>query len=275
MKAVKRFKQLLFKKRPDLMQGILGSASRIVQPPLSMRSYNVHRRSRSFDTDDRRAVESALVREGVHREIPISDNLIRQPEEVNKKAIFSEDNAPGDWKPKSKQNEASSKPEPKSPKAEPVPAAERHHRKETRRGQAHDPLEDTLFLDIHVPESASDDTTADPERPHIVLESPAAADVNVYEQAYKEEINRILKAKGERATLYLTRRVEGSKDISENEHLIGGVEDDADPPKSGLAKLLQKAKANVEARNQAAETTDNTEESRDGAGAKQEGEGGV
>ncbi|KAJ9643008.1 hypothetical protein H2199_004530 [Coniosporium tulheliwenetii] len=275
MKAVKRFKQLIFKKRPDLMQGILGSASRIVQPPLSMRSYNVHRRSRSFDTDDRRAVESALVREGVHREIPISDDLIRQPEELNKKAIFSEDNTSHESNRSSKQTEVSSRSEHKSPEAEPVPAAERHLRRETRKGQAHDPLEDTLFLDIHAPESVSDDTTVDPERPHIVLESPAAADVNVYEQAYQEEIDKILKAKGERATLYLTRRVEGNKEISGNEHLIGGTQDDAETPKSGLAKLLQKAKAKTEAREQATETTDGTEESRDDAGTKQEDEGGL
>ncbi|KAJ9661732.1 hypothetical protein H2201_006403 [Coniosporium apollinis] len=275
MKAVKRFKQLIFKKRPDLMQGILGSASRIVQPPLSMRSYNVHRRSRSFDTDDRRAVESALVREGVHREIPISDDLIRQPEELNKKAIFSEDNTSHESNRSSKQTEVSSRSEHKSPEAEPVPAAERHLRRETRKGQAHDPLEDTLFLDIHAPESVSDDTTVDPERPHIVLESPAAADVNVYEQAYQEEIDKILKGKGERATLYLTRRVEGNKEISGNEHLIGGTQDDAETPKSGLAKLLQKAKAKTEAREQATETTDGTEESRDDAGTKQEDEGGL
>ena len=33
MKAVKKFKRLIFKKRPDLMDGVLGSSAQLVQPP--------------------------------------------------------------------------------------------------------------------------------------------------------------------------------------------------------------------------------------------------
>ncbi|OSS43674.1 hypothetical protein B5807_11555 [Epicoccum nigrum] len=67
VQAVKRFKQLLFRRRPERLDGILGSASRIVQPPLSMRP-SALRKSKSQDTDNRRPVESVLAAEGVHRD---------------------------------------------------------------------------------------------------------------------------------------------------------------------------------------------------------------
>lgn len=68
VQAVKRFKQLLFRRRPERLEGILGSASRIVQPPLSMRP-SALRKSKSQDTDNRRPVEGVLAAEGVHRDI--------------------------------------------------------------------------------------------------------------------------------------------------------------------------------------------------------------
>ena len=72
MKAVKRFKQMLFKRRPELMESIFGSTSRIVQPPMAMRQHSaVLVRSRSEDTSDRRPIEGALTSEGIHRDIDI------------------------------------------------------------------------------------------------------------------------------------------------------------------------------------------------------------
>lgn len=72
VQAVKRFKQLLFRRRPERLDGILGSASRIVQPPLSMRP-SALRKSKSQDTDNRRPVESVLAAEGVHRDADIHE----------------------------------------------------------------------------------------------------------------------------------------------------------------------------------------------------------
>jgi hypothetical protein len=72
VQAVKRFKQLLFRRRPERLDGILGSASRIVQPPLSMRP-SALRKSKSQDTDNRRPVESVLAAEGVHRDADVHE----------------------------------------------------------------------------------------------------------------------------------------------------------------------------------------------------------
>lgn len=68
VQAVKRFKQLLFRRRPERLEGILGSASRIVQPPLSMRP-SALRKSKSQDTDNRRPVDGVLATEGIHRDV--------------------------------------------------------------------------------------------------------------------------------------------------------------------------------------------------------------
>lgn len=67
---MKRFKQLLFRRRPERLEGILGSASRIVQPPLSMRP-SALRKSKSQDTDNRQPLEGALTTEGVHRDVTV------------------------------------------------------------------------------------------------------------------------------------------------------------------------------------------------------------
>src|ERR1700722_17169471 len=70
------------------MEGILGSASRIVQPPLSMRSTSRFRKSKSQDSDDRRPLEGVLTTEGVHRNTEISDAGTRVPEHIDKMAFL-------------------------------------------------------------------------------------------------------------------------------------------------------------------------------------------
>ncbi|KAF2086875.1 kinase-like protein, partial [Saccharata proteae CBS 121410] len=218
MKAVKRFKQLLFRKRPELMQGIFGQA-RIVQPPLSMRTFSGSRRTHSSDVVEKRPIESAITAEGVHRPIEITDKLTRPAEQTDNVAISL---------PRDKEAEVSSQavisgirsPDPaevsipSTPKV--APTVEVHTaRPEAGKGHAHDPTEDTLFLDISC--GASDDTSLTAEHQHVVTESPGAVDMDVYEKAYQEEIERILQEQQEHKapTLYLTRRVEGSKAVRE------------------------------------------------------------
>ncbi|KIX99039.1 uncharacterized protein Z520_05500 [Fonsecaea multimorphosa CBS 102226] len=87
------------------------------------------------------------------------------------------------------------------------------------RGHAHDPLEDQLYLYIGpstfsgVSSSTDEDGTfvpADDDVP-IVSESPGAADVDIYETAYRDEIERIMaRAREEKKepNVYLTRRVD-------------------------------------------------------------------
>lgn len=93
-----------------------------------------------------------------------------------------------------------------------------------QRGHAHDPLEDQLYLYIG-PSTFSGPSVHRDGRPSmvpeededvpIVSESPGAADMDIYETAYRDEIERI-RAKveqeeteeGKEPTVYLTRRVD-------------------------------------------------------------------
>ena len=114
-------------------------------------------------------------------------------------------------------------------------------RVEIGKGHAHNPLEDTLFLDIDAPEGDMAQ-----EYQHLVCESPSAVDMDVYEKAYEEEIQKIVKDRGQkRPTLYLTRRVEGKKSIRENPSLLDAFQLGQEVSKQGasaLAKLVEKAK---------------------------------
>jgi [calcium/calmodulin-dependent protein kinase] kinase len=201
MKAVRKFKKLLIKKRPELMEGIFGRASRFVQPPLSISNLG---RSQSNDTDDRKPVEAALTSEGVHHDIPVSDTMKRLPEQMD---MAESTSRPARWAERLGL---------KTPKHqdEPPPAP----RQETGKGQAHNPLEDTLILGIGAGES--DDTPLETGEFSLVSESPGAVDINVYEKAYQEEIERLTRERGDRKpTLFLTRRVEHNKEIRSNEHI--------------------------------------------------------
>ncbi|KAF2457205.1 kinase-like domain-containing protein [Lineolata rhizophorae] len=247
MKAARRFKQLLLKRRPELMEGIFGRGSRIVQPPLSMRPNHLHVTSKSVDTHDRRPVEGALAAEGVHRGIDISDELKRLPEGMTHVAISAQD-LPAEADPaESSQLPDEAGPSPRIVRQNNSATAEgeTESRKEWRKGQAHDPLEDTLFLNIGPgPGDVVDvqNNVSWTNDGHVVSESPAAVDINVYESAYQEEIQRILAAKGRGATLYLTRRVEGNKAIRENENIFDHCGPAADAGRTAVAKLLSKAK---------------------------------
>ncbi|EXJ56656.1 CAMKK/CAMKK-META protein kinase [Cladophialophora yegresii CBS 114405] len=87
------------------------------------------------------------------------------------------------------------------------------------KGHAHDPLEDKLYLFIGpstfsgTSSMTDDDSTFIPsgDGVPIVSESPGAADVDIYETAYRDEIERIMaRAKEEQKepNVYLTRRVD-------------------------------------------------------------------
>jgi [calcium/calmodulin-dependent protein kinase] kinase len=234
MKAVKKFKQLLVSKRPELMEGIFGRASRIVQPPLSMLG-----RSKSDDVSDRKPVESALTSEGIHRDIAISDNLTRVPEQME----LEEPSKPG-WAERLKSKL------PKSREKSPAPVPEEPEQTEATakpangKGQAHNPLEDTLILGIGTGET---DVPPDTGDVNFVSESPGAVDINVYEKAYQDEIDRITREKGgSKPRLYLTRRVEKIKEIRDNEHITDYLNTTGSIASNlGFKKLVEQAKANA------------------------------
>jgi [calcium/calmodulin-dependent protein kinase] kinase len=87
------------------------------------------------------------------------------------------------------------------------------------KGHAHDPLEDKLYLYIGPSTFSGTSSTRDDDSTFvsggddvpIVSESPGAADVDIYETAYRDEIERIMaRAKEEQKepNVYLTRRVD-------------------------------------------------------------------
>ena len=220
MKAVKRFKKIGSNKRGELMGGLFGRDSRLVAPPHSMRQ-----QTRSQDTFDRRPMNKVLVTEGVHQDIEVDDNLHPVPAEMEQLKLYQspeiqEDNEFGKPFGESaahyKQRLETEKHKPDSSAVPP------EHRKTEQRsrtfpfdgyakGHAHDPLEDTTFLKIgHDPSTARTDEDVDAP---IVSESPSAVDLNIYEQAYQEEMQRILDRRGREPSIYMTRRVEHRDDI--------------------------------------------------------------
>lgn len=276
MKAVKRFKNSIAHKRPHSLMGILGGDTQIVQPPLTIshpeKSY-VHHKTRSVDTHDRRPIERALVAEGVHRDIDLSD--------FNQSSHDKEDTAIADSptsspstpaNPKSKKALGIDSTSPTSPRRD-LHASPEDHRPQTGgssqpwtiptpskskdhqgKGHAHDPLTDHLFLSI----GPGGDT--DPPDPPAVSESPPAADINIYETAYHSEVERIRERRGKEATLYLTRRVDSKREYREDRNMMG-VDRDAPVGKSGFARILDLARKKGKDGNNESETNNDTDKS--------------
>ncbi|KAL8942697.1 MAG: hypothetical protein Q9216_001501 [Gyalolechia sp. 2 TL-2023] len=238
MKAVKSFKRLLERKRPGRMSGFLGRETRLVQPPSSMHQNEQSaprlRTTRSVETADRRPVEQALAAEGVHREPDISsiakalddDNIavIATSSENNESPLNDRHNSIKSPASPTTKRDIHVQPKDHRPK----PSAIEDHGK----GHAHDPLEDHLFLAVG-PHGGDE-----PPDPPAVSESPAAAETNIYETAYSEEIERIRSRSGTDQTLYLTRRVEKKEEFRNDQNLIGRDSVGDEPPKGGLGKIL-------------------------------------
>ena len=270
VQAVKRFKQLLFRRRPERLEGILGSASRIVQPPSSMRP-SALRKSKSQDTHDRKPVEAALTTEGVHRDMA-PDNSERKWLRSRRRCSHtaglraeafaqspSRPSAPS--RPPLSPGTSQSQSQSLSPtdaktihdnmtksQTQPIPIPGTPSTPSTPtigKGHAHDPLEDTLFLNIG--------TGADTHTEDVLLvsESPSNVDINVYEAAYEEEVQRIIaqrKDQHRRPTLYLTRRVEDIKRIRDNDCVFDDGQDMRKSLKGGFKSFVQKTKEDIEAR---------------------------
>ena len=216
MKAVKRFKNSIAHKRPVHMDGILGRESRIVQPPLSMLNpgkISASHKARSLDTDDRNPIETALASEGVHRDINVDSFNPKPPPEKKDSAVsFSAEHS--FESPSPSQHDSNAPITPKSTlKAHP---SDHHPHTPTGKGQAHNPLDDHLFLAI-----GPSGTDTPPDCP-TVSESPGAVETNIYEKAYQDEVERIREKQGRETTLYLTRRVEGRKEWAEDQGLVKG-----------------------------------------------------
>ncbi|KAL1302520.1 hypothetical protein AAFC00_002907 [Neodothiora populina] len=240
MKAVKRFKDLLFKKRPELMSGIFGRSSRFVAPPADMRPVSEHRHAQSADSSNRRPLERILATEGVHHDIVVSDDNVCRPRGVDIKdsAGTGSDNHEDLLKGKHYDTSSSTSLSITDSLSSRDPTMI-----DRAKGHAHDPLTDLLFLDIG---PGLDSQSTGQVGDHFLSESPGATEMNVYETAYEEEMKRILERRGREPTIYLTRRVEDIQSIRDHESVIGRtVFNNASSglASSGLANLAQKVKA--------------------------------
>ena len=76
----------------------------------------------------------------------------------------------------------------------------------------------------------------------VVSLSPAGADINIYETAYREAVGSIMQAQGESATVYLTRQAEGgAEDAVRRGFTELGPE--GDRPKVHWGTVLEKTRA--------------------------------
>lgn len=236
MKAVRKFKALIAHKRPPVMSSILGEndASRMSLPPLSIsvqkpRHPSLKHKPRSLEVYDRKPIEGALTAEGVHRTIDPGEEV--QPS-LQSLILAEKDNNDSPL-PEAGflRREATASPDIEDALLPFLP--DRPHDQAQlllhghtvdvlgHRGHAHDPLEDHLYLRIGPSTFAGDTGEVDrrasfmPDEDDILVvsESPGAADVDIYETAYRDEIERIKarlrqEGKEEEPQVYLTRRVD-------------------------------------------------------------------
>jgi [calcium/calmodulin-dependent protein kinase] kinase len=244
---------------------------------------SILRKSKSQDTDNRRPIESALTTEGVHHEIKIDDQNRRIPVKVDNMAyskpgfrpeivgkrhpskgpITSTPNAqqsPGltDAKVIHESMSYRSPPQPQSTTLPGLVSSSGPSTPTLGKGHAHNPLEDTLFLNI----GTGEDSLPSAEDGCIVSESPSNVDMNVYEAAYEEEVQRIIaqrKDQYRRPTLYLTRRVENVKSIRDSDCIFDEGQDLRRDIKGSFKSFVTKTKEDIEARGELQKIQDGKE----------------
>jgi [calcium/calmodulin-dependent protein kinase] kinase len=265
---------------------------------------SIMRKSKSQDTHDRRPVEGVLSTEGVHHEIKIDEKGRKLPHNMNDMAYFKS----GFRAEASGKRSAAKAPVASSPTAPTPPgpkdARVMHENMSIRpmpphsaaspagiiptsgpttpigKGHAHNPLEDTLFLNI----GTGEDYLPEPEDGCVVSESPSNVDdMNVYETAYEEEVQRIIAQRKEqhnasanasasantsvsasastsrRPTLYLTRRVENIKSIRDSDAIFDEGQDLRQNIKVSLKSFVTRTKEDIEARGELQKIQDGKE----------------
>ncbi|KAJ5043000.1 uncharacterized protein L3040_004389 [Drepanopeziza brunnea f. sp. 'multigermtubi'] len=206
MKAVKKFKTLVEKRRPSALSGALGRGLGAIHSSLSLsvdgeseRAGMGSHKSKSSIFDDRRHPKTVLATEGVHY-TPTQVPSLRP-----RAGSAVSGGSPNDT--------CKSIPTMVSKSSPPILAKEDSGEK----GHAHDPLEEEpLFLGI----GAGGHEALDASLQSIIAESPTSAESNIYEKAYQEEVDRIRSARGHTATIYLTRRVESKKEYKADENMV-------------------------------------------------------
>lgn len=218
------------------MSSILGDSGegRFSQPPAQLNAgkklqQGMEHRSQSLNTDDRRATETALVTEGVHRDLSsqVGPDQFAQIQTIKRKPLATTSRTSSSGSDEDDEDSVAltrlqtAFNRSAGPHELPPFRSSIYNARTTddlgRRGQAHDPLEDQLYLRIGPSTFAGHSTQLDGETffpdddVYMVSESPGAADVDIYETAYRDEIERILaraEENNQEPQVYLTRRVD-------------------------------------------------------------------
>lgn len=117
-------------------------------------------------------------------------------------------------------------------------------RRTTGKGQAHDPLEDHLYLDVGPGPADSDEETDSKDHHDILImvsESPSTADTDdMYAKAFQAAVERIEKDKDKEidTVVYMTRRME-----KEQRHAHGSEQSGGGRLRGLMGKMVQKPKA--------------------------------
>ena len=234
MKAARRFKTRVSETRGVLIDGILGRESRFSRPP-----HSIHNQTKSQTTDDRRPLDRILITSGISRNVEVNDKMEAIPPDMENLTMYASPQAEddsdlerrlGETEAHYKQRLETLRHHPDTLTRSPTATSDNIQIQRRSRtfpvdghlpGHAHDPLEDIFYLRIgHDPTLLS---TQDDSSDHffVVSESPPAVEMNIYEQAYQEEMERIFARRGREPSIYMTRWVEHRDDI----RALGSIKD--------------------------------------------------
>nr|ABW82711.1 calcium/calmodulin-dependent protein kinase [Botrytis cinerea] len=217
MKAVKKFKSKMEQRRPNSISETLGKGIRVQHPSMGMaeQKESALHRSKSSDLEDRRLVEAALAAEGVHHDgtYPSADGPRTMASRMDSSTTIVVDEEPiGKVQSHSTAKINSHNSIEKRP--------EFREQQSGDKGHAHDPLdEQPLYLGIGAGVGQDDDSLNEPVQ-ELIAESPTAADFNIYDTAYQQEVDRIRAVQGHAATVYLTRRVDHKSEYKADRYMI-------------------------------------------------------
>ncbi|KAK6611147.1 CAMKK/META protein kinase [Botrytis cinerea] len=201
MKAVKKFKERYPCSAPSM--------------GMAEQKESALHRSKSSDLEDRRLVEAALAAEGVHHDgtYPSADGPRTMASRMDSSTTIVVDEEPiGKVQSHSTAKINSHNSIEKRP--------EFREQQSGDKGHAHDPLdEQPLYLGIGAGVGQDDDSLNEPVQ-ELIAESPTAADFNIYDTAYQQEVDRIRAVQGHAATVYLTRRVDHKSEYKADRYMI-------------------------------------------------------
>ncbi|KAF7957937.1 hypothetical protein EAE96_003504 [Botrytis aclada] len=217
MKAVKKFKSKMEQRRPNAISETLGKGIRVLHPSIGMTEQkdSALHRSKSSDLEDRRLVEAALAAEGVHHDgtYPSADGPRTMASRMDSSSTIVADEEPIVKKVQSRSIAKTDS----STSIEKRPEFREQHSGD--KGHAHDPLdEQPLYLGIGAGLGEDGDSLNEPVQ-EMIAESPTAADFNIYDTAYQQEVERIRAVQGHAATVYLTRRVDHKREHKADRHM--------------------------------------------------------